>query len=93
MCSDPLQVAQQKQVLSPTELDRLLQQLVRQAWVVRDLYGLGLTQDKLHTEMRSFLPHIHNWLNKYMASASITGVRGVGRGGQAVEKMTFTKKC
>lgn len=56
--------------LSKKEIDELLLQLLRRAWVVRDMYGLGITEGVLYQEMSNFLPHIHNWINKYMSLGS-----------------------
>ena len=57
-------------VMSASELDQLLVQLLQQASVVRDMYSLGITQATLHQEIKNFLPHIHAWIAKYMVNGN-----------------------
>ncbi|XP_018026321.1 DNA replication ATP-dependent helicase/nuclease JHS1 [Hyalella azteca] len=63
-------VVEKKQAVSSSELQSLLQALLQQSWVVRDMYGLGLTPQILHAEMSKFLPHIEQFLRNYMPSAA-----------------------
>ncbi|XP_022251495.1 DNA replication ATP-dependent helicase/nuclease DNA2-like isoform X2 [Limulus polyphemus] len=58
----------QHKIVSQDEMKRRLKVLLNQQSSLHEMYGLGITETELETEMMSYLPHIHEWIQHYMLS-------------------------
>ncbi|KAF2347926.1 DNA replication factor Dna2 N-terminal [Trinorchestia longiramus] len=79
-------VVEKKEGVTSQELQDLLQGLLQQTWVVRDMYGLGITAPMLLAEMNKFLPHIEQFLLSYMPSTTRLPLR------KALKKVSGLKR-
>ncbi|XP_042230821.1 uncharacterized protein LOC121872220 [Homarus americanus] len=62
-----------------SKLDKLVQELMSQPTVLRDMYGLGVSEAHIYKEMNNFIPHIHAWSQQYLGS-------GMARSGKDQER-------
>ena len=51
-------------------IEKLLINILSQSWAVRDLYGLGVSEEVMLKEMKTFVPSIRNWINDYLGDST-----------------------
>lgn len=39
--------------------------------MLRDMYGIGVSESHIYEEMNNFVPHIHAWSQRYLGSGLI----------------------
>lgn len=49
------------------EINLLVKKLLNQSYVLRELYGLDLTETLIYEEVEKFIPHVHHWTKKYLS--------------------------
>lgn len=76
----------QKKTCKSSELQDLLLSLLRQSWVVRDMFGLGITEKTLYAEMSQFIPQIQKFLQNYMPANAGPGKLKAGTNTNGLKK-------
>ncbi|CAL4122921.1 unnamed protein product, partial [Meganyctiphanes norvegica] len=59
-------------IQSRQKLDHLVRDLMSQPRILKDMYGLNVSEAKIYEEMSNFLPHIHTWSQRYLGSGLVS---------------------
>ena len=58
-------------ITSQDKLQALVKHLMAQPSILRDMYGLGVSEAEIYEDMNNFLPRIHSWSQRYLGSGLV----------------------